>query len=49
LPAVRALLIDPALDLGIPPRDVPRGIDCGHAAAFRQTNDAETGIDLGAL
>jgi len=49
LPAVRALLIDPALDLGIPPRDVPRGIDCGHAAAFRQTKDAETSVDLGAL
>jgi hypothetical protein len=33
LPAVRALLTEPALDLGLPPRDVARTIDCGHAAA----------------
>ena len=33
LPAVRALLTDPALDLGLPPKDVARQIVCGHAAA----------------
>jgi hypothetical protein len=33
LPAVRALLTDPALDLGLPPRDVARAIENGHAAA----------------
>jgi hypothetical protein len=33
LPAVRALLTDPARDLGLPPRDVARGIENGHAAA----------------
>jgi len=32
LPAVRALLTDPALDLGLPPKDVLRGIDNGHAS-----------------
>jgi hypothetical protein len=33
LPAVRALLTDPALDLGLPPKEVARQIECGHAAA----------------
>jgi hypothetical protein len=33
LPAVRALLTEPALDLGLPPKDVARGIENGHAAA----------------
>ena len=33
LPAVRALLTEPALDAGLPPRDVARQIECGHAAA----------------
>lgn len=33
LPAVRALLTEPALDLGLPPKDVARQIECGHAAA----------------
>ena len=33
LPAVRALLTEPALDLGLPPRDVARAIENGHAAA----------------
>ncbi len=32
LPAAKALLTEPALDLGLPPRDVTRGIECGHAA-----------------
>jgi len=40
LPAVRALLTEPALDLGLPPRDVHRGVDCGFAAASR-SSDAE--------
>ena len=31
LPAVRALLTDPALDMGLPPKHVSRGIDSGHA------------------
>ena len=31
--AVRALLTEPALDLGLPPKDVSRQIDCGVAAA----------------
>jgi hypothetical protein len=33
LPAVRALLTEPALDLGLPPKDVARAIENGHAAA----------------
>lgn len=33
LPAVRALLTEPALDLGLPPKDVARQIECGHASA----------------
>jgi hypothetical protein len=33
LPAVRALLTEPALDTGLPPKDVARQIECGHAAA----------------
>jgi hypothetical protein len=33
LPAVRALLTEPALDLGLPPKDVARQIECGYAAA----------------
>jgi hypothetical protein len=33
LPAVRALLTEPALDAGLPPKDVARQIECGHAAA----------------
>jgi hypothetical protein len=33
LSAVRALLTEPALDLGLPPKDVARAIDNGHAAA----------------
>jgi hypothetical protein len=33
LSAVRALLSDPALDLGLPPKDVARQIECGYAAA----------------
>jgi hypothetical protein len=33
LSAVRALLTDPALDTGLPPKDVARQIECGHAAA----------------
>ena len=32
LSAVRALLTEPALDLGLPPKDVARQIECGHAA-----------------
>jgi len=31
--AVRALLTEPALDLGLPPKDVARAIENGHAAA----------------
>jgi hypothetical protein len=34
LAAVRALLTEPALDLGLPPKDVARGIENGHAAAY---------------
>jgi hypothetical protein len=33
LPAVRALLTEPALDLGLPPKDVARAVENGHAAA----------------
>lgn len=33
LSAVRALLTEPALDTGLPPKDVARQIECGHAAA----------------
>ena len=33
LPALVALLTEPALDLGLPPKDVARGIENGHAAA----------------
>jgi hypothetical protein len=33
LPAVRALLSEPALDLGLPPKDVERAIDNGFARA----------------
>jgi hypothetical protein len=33
LSAVRALLTEPALDLGLPPKDVARQIECGFAAA----------------
>jgi hypothetical protein len=33
LSAVRALLTDPALDTGLPPKAVARQIECGHAAA----------------
>ena len=33
LPAVRALLTEPALDTGLPPKEVARQIECGHAAA----------------
>jgi len=33
LPAVRELLTEPALDSGLPPKDVARQIECGHAAA----------------
>lgn len=33
LPAIRALLTEPALDLGLPPKDVARQIECGFAAA----------------
>jgi len=33
LPAVRALLTEPALDAGLPPHAVARQIECGHAAA----------------
>jgi hypothetical protein len=33
LAAVRALLTEPALDTGLPPKDVARQIECGHAAA----------------
>jgi hypothetical protein len=33
LSAVRALLTEPALDLGLPPKDVARGIENGHAVA----------------
>jgi hypothetical protein len=33
LPAVRALLTEPALDTGLQPKDVARQIECGHAAA----------------
>ena len=33
LPAVRALLTEPALDLGLPPKDVERAIDNGFARA----------------
>jgi len=33
LPAVRALLTEPALDLGLPPKDVARAIENGHASA----------------
>ena len=40
LPAVRALLTEPALDLGLPPKDVARQIECGHAAAHPLVNHA---------
>jgi hypothetical protein len=33
LPAISALLTEPALDLGLPPKEVARQIECGHAAA----------------
>ena len=33
LPAVRALLTEPALDAGLQPKAVSRQIECGHAAA----------------
>jgi hypothetical protein len=33
LPALVALLTEPARDLGLPPKDVARGIENGHAAA----------------
>ncbi|MFM7136923.1 MAG: DNA primase [Planctomycetota bacterium] len=33
LPALLALLTEPALDTGLPPKDVARQIECGHAAA----------------
>jgi hypothetical protein len=33
LSAVRALLTEPALDAGLPPKAVSRQIECGHAAA----------------
>lgn len=33
LSAIRALLTEPALDLGLPPKVVSRQIECGHAAA----------------
>lgn len=33
LSAVRALLTEPALDAGLPPKAVARQIECGHAAA----------------
>jgi hypothetical protein len=33
LPAVRALLTEPALDVGLQPKAVSRQIECGHAAA----------------
>ncbi len=33
LSAVHALLTEPALDLGLPPRDVARAVENGHAAA----------------
>jgi hypothetical protein len=33
LSAVRALLTEPALDTGLPPKDASRQIECGHAAA----------------
>lgn len=33
LSAVCALLTEPALDTGLPPKDVARQIECGHAAA----------------
>jgi hypothetical protein len=33
LSAVRALLTEPALDLGLPPKAVARQIECGHATA----------------
>lgn len=33
LSAVSALLTEPALDTGLPPKDVARQIECGHAAA----------------
>ena len=33
LSAVRALLTEPALDTGLPPKDAARQIECGHAAA----------------
>jgi hypothetical protein len=32
LPAIQALLTEPALDSGLPPKDVARQIDCGHAS-----------------
>ena len=33
LPACHAILTEPALDLGLPPKDVARQIECGFAAA----------------
>ncbi len=33
LSACHAILTEPALDLGLPPKDVARQIECGHAAA----------------
>jgi hypothetical protein len=38
LSALVALLTEPALDLGLPPRDVARQIECGHAAAHPLVN-----------
>lgn len=40
LSAVRALLTEPALDTGLPPKDVARQIECGHAAAHPLVNHA---------
>jgi hypothetical protein len=34
LPALVALLTEPALDMGLPPKDVARQIECGYAAVY---------------
>jgi hypothetical protein len=48
LPAVRALLTEPALDTGLPPKDVARQIECGHAAAHALVKHA-AGVFGGAV
>lgn len=42
LSALLALLTEPALDMGLPPKDVTRQIECGHAAAHPLVAHAAT-------